>query len=96
MTLINCCSPSVPVLRVIRVQQKHLTCVYLNKDDWDLFIFFPLKMLCNRFCLLEGNIGLKFTVRTFLFSVHFSLYNMVLDITRFKDVSQKCIDYIEK
>ena len=23
-------------------------------------------------------------------------YNMVLDITRFKDGSQKCIDYIEK
>ena len=23
-------------------------------------------------------------------------YNMVLDITRFKDRSQKCIDYIEK
>ena len=23
-------------------------------------------------------------------------YNTVLDITRFKDVSQKCIDYIEK
>ena len=25
-----------------------------------------------------------------------SLYNTVLDITRFKDGSQKCIDYIEK
>ena len=24
------------------------------------------------------------------------LYNTVLDITRFKDGSQKCIDYIEK
>ena len=24
------------------------------------------------------------------------LYNRVLDITRFKDGSQKCIDYIEK
>ena len=23
-------------------------------------------------------------------------YNMVLDITQFKDLSQKCIDYIEK
>ena len=23
-------------------------------------------------------------------------YNTVLDITRFKDVSKKCIDYIEK
>ena len=23
-------------------------------------------------------------------------YNMVLDITRFKDGSQKCLDYIEK
>ena len=23
-------------------------------------------------------------------------YNMVLDITRFKDGSQKCVDYIEK
>ena len=24
------------------------------------------------------------------------LYNMVLDVTQFKDGSQKCIDYIEK
>ena len=28
--------------------------------------------------------------------IHYTCYDTVLDITQFKDGSQKCIDYIEK
>ena len=41
---------------------------------------------------LEINLFL-YTLQPRYNTVH---YNMVFDITRFKDGSQKCIDYIEK
>ena len=45
--------------------------------------------------IFRANTVYPFKVHIDIFIARF-LYNTVLDITRFKDGSQKCIDYIEK
>ena len=49
------------------------------------FSFLDAKLIINEFSVV--------TLQPLYNMVH---YNMVLDITRSKDGSQKCIDYIEK
>ena len=54
-----------------------------------------IKKYLNSFlpCLYEYQAYPSYTIQPVYNMVH---YNTVLDITRFKDGSQKCIDYIEK
>ena len=49
--------------------------------------------LVHIFTDMVRSFGLGYTLQPLYNMVH---YNTVLDVTRFKDGSQKCIDYIEK
>ena len=59
-----------------------------------------LKELCEALLISTVNISfhseMKKNINTLQPLYNMARYNTVLDITRFKDGSQKCIDYIEK
>ena len=58
-----------------------------------IFIFIIREIFSCSHMLSKKEFAIVSTLQPFYNTVH---YNTVLDITWFKDGSQKCIDYIEK
>ena len=52
---------------------------------------------CDAICKYNEQVNIQGRGPAAAINIHYKLfYNTVLHITRFKDGSQKCIDYIEK
>ena len=68
--------------------------IYQNNEEFITISAYGL-LLCLFCCSLQ-HLLTSLQVITLQPLYNTVCYNMVLDITRFKDGSQKCIDYIEK